>query len=94
MMDMKTKMSLFETNPHMALDVAVEIIGVRIARAMNAWSDAENTGNAEDAERRHDELLRLMKVRDDLYRGDEETLRMVLEKAVADREWEQSPEGE
>lgn len=92
-MDMKTKMSLFETNPYMALDVAVEITGVRIAKAMNAWRDAEKTGNAEDAERRNDELLRLMKVRDDLYRGDEETLRMVLEEAVAGRERERSPEG-
>ena len=89
-MDVATKWNLFETNPHMALDVAVEIMSVRIAKAVNKWYDADKGGDTENAKRLHDEVLRLMGIRDELYRGNEDVLRKVLDEAIANADGKDS----
>lgn len=68
-------------NPHMMLDVAVEIVAHDMAEACRRWHDAEQHGDDDEAAKWHDEMLRLVGVRDDLYQGKEGLVESILEEA-------------
>lgn len=81
-MEAKPKMDLYETNLHMALDVAVEITSIGIARATRAWYEAEQRGDDEGVRKWNAEFLRLVEIRNELYDGNEKTIRAVLDEAT------------
>lgn len=87
-MDAKSKIDLYETNPHMALDVAVEIVAIGIAKATRAWHDAEQRGDDEGVRKWHAEFRRLVEIRDELYDGNEKTIQAVLDEATTETQEE------
>ena len=68
-------------NPHMMLDVAVEIVAHDTAQACRRRREAEDRRDDAEATRWRDETIRLIGIRDDLYRGKEGLVESILAEA-------------
>lgn len=80
------------SDPFVALDVAIEIVAHDTADTYRHWQEAQEGDDREAEEEWHRKLIRLLNVREELYRGNKDVLRRVLEDALEKRQSEEEQE--